>query len=584
MCGIVGIVGTEVPRQRIERMTDLLSHRGPDDRGVWTAPGVALGHRRLSILDLSSAGRQPMSHAGRTLVYNGEIYNFRQLAGDLGQELISSSDTEVLLRLLARDGLACLDRLVGMFAFGLWDDRRRSLWLGRDRLGIKPLYYRQLPPGGIAFASEIEPLLELGRPEIDTSSLRDFFTYKYVPTPKSIYRGIYKLPPGHTLIFRPDDGSKPEIECWWTPEASSALDRPDEALERLESLLAEVVPAHTLADVPYGVFLSGGIDSTTLAANLDRPRTFTLGFDVRSHDEAGDARRVAEHFGACHHEEPAASVDLEEAVERIPVIYGEPFADHGAWPVYMISRAARRQVKVALAGEGGDELFAGYHWYDKWPRFRSTPLNRLLARWVPPLTASGRSLQRRAATGLERYAMFLGPFTLAQKRAFLSPDLMADDYDDLWHFRRFWRQDLPALKRLQWADIHTYLVDDMLTKLDRASMAVSLEARPPLLDHRLVEFALALDPTLLRDERQGKLLLRRHLAPRVPPEILTRRKVGFSMPVRRWAGAHPDLFAGAVGRLADRGILRRRRLPRLNNEQTWSLLILDSWLRQTGAL
>jgi len=585
MCGIVGVIGTVTPPDVIERMTDLLAHRGPDDRGIWTAPGVALGHRRLSILDLSSAGHQPMSFGSQTLVYNGEIYNFRQLRRELPGAFESDSDTEVLLRLHSEMGPACLERLQGMFAFAVWDEHRRTLFMARDRLGIKPLYYRQLETGGLAFASEIAPLLELGRPPIDQTALRDFFTYKYIPTPKSIYQGIYKLPPAHHLTWSPDrDSTGPRIARYWWPESTESLRDPVEGLERLEVMLDEVVRSHTLADVPYGVFLSGGIDSSTLVANLDQPHTFTLSFDVRSHDEADAARAVAEHCAAQHRQEPAAGLDLEAAVEAVPSIYQEPFADHGAWPVFMIARAARRHVTVALAGEGGDELFAGYHWYDKWPRFESTPFNRLLSRWVPPLSATGRSLERRAAQGLERYSMFLGLFTPRQRRALLVPELVDGEYDDLWHFRRFWRQDLPPLKRLQWADLHTYLADDMLTKLDRASMAVSLEARPPLVDHRLVELALSLDSTLLRNERHGKLLLRRHLEPRVPRETLTRRKIGFSMPVRRWAKRRPEMLREAVDRLAGHGILRRRRVSGLNNEQTWSLLILDRWLEQTRAL
>ena len=581
MCGIVGLIGVPNPRQLVERMTDQLAHRGPDDRGVWARRGVALGHRRLSILDLSQAGHQPMSYASQTIVYNGEIYNFRELRRELSEAFESDSDTEVLLRLFARQGPACLERLHGMFAFAVWDEARRELFLARDRLGIKPVYYRRLDTGGLAFASEIAPLLALGRPPIDQSAIRDFFSYKYIPTPKSIYQGIHKLPPAHYLTFSPEGSEEPRIERYWQPESTSEVVDGDEALERLEPLLAEAVRSHTLSDVPYGVFLSGGIDSATLLANLDHPRTFTLGFDVRSHDEGAAARAIAEHRGARHHEESADGVDLEEALEAIPTIYGEPFADHGAWPVFLIARAARRHVTVALAGDGGDELFAGYHWYDKWPRFRSTPLNRFLSPRVPALTATGRSLQRRAAVGLERYSMFLGPFTPQQKRALLVPELTGEEYDDLWYFRRYWREDLPPLKRLQWVDLHTYLVDDMLTKLDRATMAVSLEARPPLLDHRLVELALSLDPRLLRNERHGKVLLRRHLASRIPPQLMTQRKIGFSMPVRSWVRRRPELLRKALERLTRTGILRTDRLPGLNNEQTWSLLVLDSWLQQT---
>ena len=579
MCGIAGIVGEEASRETAERMSAALVHRGPDDHGLWSAPGVVFGHRRLTILDLSDAGHQPMSLGPYTLVYNGEIYNFRELREELPGPFVSDSDTEVLLHLYARDGERCVERLHGMFAFALWDEKRRSLFLARDRLGIKPLFYRELE-GGLAFASEVKGLLPLGRPAIDPTALRDFFSYKFIPAPKSIYRGICKLRPAHTLTF---DDAGLRISRYWHPESSTRRQDGDLALEELESLLATVVPDHTLADVPVGVFLSGGIDSTAVTANLEKPHTFTLGFDVKAYDETEAARRTAEHLGAPHHALTARGVDLEEALEAIPRIYDEPFGDHGAWPTFMISREARREVKVALTGEGGDELFAGYHWYTKWGRHRPNPWNRALAALMPVLSSAGRSAQRRSADGLERYSMFIGPFTPRQKKALLTPELMTSDYDDLWYFREFWREDLDPIKRLQWADLHTYLPDDMMTKVDRASMAVSLEARPPMLDHRLVEFALSLDPTLMHDTERGRVLVRRHLAKRVPPETLTRSKIGFSMPVRRWVRNRPDLLKGALSRLADAGILRRIRSGSFNNEQTWSLLVLDRWLTQTGA-
>jgi asparagine synthase (glutamine-hydrolysing) len=352
----------------------------------------------------------------------------------------------------------------------------------------------------------------------------------------------------------------------------------------LGELLAEIVPEHTLSDVPVGLFLSGGIDSTTLAAHLDRPRTFTLAVDSARFNEAESARRVAAHYATEHLEEPAAAVDLDEAIRTIPRLYDEPFGDSAAWSAWLVSRMAARHVKVALTGEGGDELFLGYRHYDKFPAYRSTALRRALAAVLPPFSQAGRSIGRRAAIGLDRYGAFLPAFTLRQKRALLSPDLMAPGYDDLWHVRRFWREDLDPLKRLQWADLHAHLPGGLLTKVDRASMAHSLEARPPFLDHRLVEFALSLDSSLLRDPEagQGKLVVRELMEPRVPAGLFDQPKKGFGLPIREWVAGHPELLRGAFNRLVRAGVLRRGPIPRLDNDQIWSLLVLDRWLEDAG--
>ena len=558
-------------------MNDCLVHRGPDSAGLFCDDGMALGHRRLSILDLSAAGAQPMSLGGLTIVYNGELYNYRELRAGLRGPFRSESDTEVLLRLFLEEGPRCVERLQGMFAFAIWNERERSLFAARDHLGIKPFHYRMLPGQGLAFASEIKALLPLGRPSLNRDALRDFFTYKYVPTPKTIYEGIVKLPPAHTLEYR--DGGL-TLRRYWQPESSEERSEPESAQEELEELLEEVIRAHTVSDVPVGVFLSGGIDSSTVTACLDAPRTFNLGFDVRSHDESAIAERVAEQLGAEHKTLLATGFDLDSALERFVRIYDEPFGDHGAWAMFLIAERARQEVTVALTGEGGDELFAGYHWYHKHPTQTSRLKHRVALRLLPPLSAASRSAQRHVATGLERYSMFLGPFTRLQKGALLDPSLTASDYDDLWFYRNAWRDDLAPLKRLQWADVHGYLTDDMLTKVDRATMAVSLEARPPLVDRRLVEFALSLSPGVLRCGERGKLPLRRFLAKRIDRDAFERPKIGFSMPVRRWLRRRPELLQQAGARLKSAGILASSR-PRVHtNEQAWCLLVLDRWLER----
>ncbi len=575
MCGIAGIVGNP-PRDTtiIERMTSLLDHRGPDDRGTWTSSEAHLGHTRLAILDLSAAGHQPMCLDDLVMTYNGEIYNYRELRKTLPGPFASDSDSEVLLHLYREHGPRCVDLLQGMFAFAIWDRRERRLFAARDRLGIKPFNYCQID-GGLAFASELKSLLVLGQPDFEPTAITDYLTYGYIPTPKSIYRGISKLAPGHTLSWH--DG-KISIERYWHPDTTPLLDSFDEALEGLDELLSTVVPDHVLADVPVGVFLSGGIDSATTTFFLDQPTTFTLTTDVSHRDEGPLARRIAEHFGTRHFEEEAGSIDLNAALDRMPSLFDEPFGDSGAWSSYLVSKLARRHVTVALSGEGGDELFLGYKRHGQWTSMRTTPMTRLLARLIPRLTVTGRSFHRRALEGFDRYAELSSCFTRQQKQALLPHT--DPDYDDLWYFRKHWREDLEPLQRLRWLDLNTYLPDDLLTKVDRASMAHALEVRPPLLDHRLVEFSLKLDPCLLRssDGKTGKLVIRRLMGDRFPPGHLNEPKRGFNLPIRRWARRNPAIFTDALDRLAEAGVIRRPRLVHVGNEQTWSLLVLDRFL------
>jgi len=584
MCGIVGIVGRPPDGgDVIRRMVATLRHRGPDDEGVWISPDGHLGHARLAILDLTRAGHQPMEGERLVLTYNGEIYNFRELRRGLDVEFGSETDTEVLLRLLERDGLAALDLLRGMFAFAAWDPIRRRLLAARDRLGIKPLFYRETE-GGLAFASEIKALLELGRPRADLAGLRDYLTYRYIPPPRTAWEGIRRLPPGHTLEWM--DGTL-RVERWWTPPDRVDITDPREAEAELAAVLGAAIPEHTLSDVPVGVFLSGGIDSASVACFLDHPRTFTLGQDVRHRSEAAAARRVADHLGTEHTEEVAVAVDLDAALDAMPSLYDEPFGDSSAWSVWLVSRMARRYVTVALSGDGGDEVLCGYQWYSRMFDGPGTAIHRLLAEWLPPFGDLARSVQRRSTDGLDRYASFLGLFTPRQKAALLGPRLAdSGNPDDLWFFRSIWREDLDPLRRIQWADLHGYLPEGMLTKVDRASMAHSLEVRPPLLDHRVVEVAFRTDARLLRDVEgnRGKLPLRRIVEARLPAGHLDRPKRGFNLPIRRWAAQRPGLVASALDRLAEAGLIRPLRRPRLKNEQTWGLLVLDRWVTASGAL
>jgi asparagine synthase (glutamine-hydrolysing) len=578
MCGIVGIVGPRASAETAAAMALRLRHRGPDGEGVWSRPGVAFGHRRLAILDLTESARQPMSLGTRVLTYNGEIYNHQALRAQLDEPVESSGDTEVLLRLLLRDDIACLPRLNGMFAFATWDSASRRLLLVRDRLGIKPLYYRLLPDG-IAFASELKALLLLGKPEIDRSAVRDFLFHGYVPAPKSIYQEIAKLPAAHHLTWH--DG-RVTIARYWSPASTIVARSAGETCELLDEALREVIPEHTLSDVPVGVFLSGGLDSALTAYYLDRPHTFTLGFERRARSELEAARSVAQHLNTRHTEMTAPAGDFVEALDVLAPVFDEPFGDSAAWSNYLVARFARREVTVALSGEGGDEVFCGYPRY--WSRVggRSNMLNRALAERLPPLSRLAQSMQRRSYVGLRGFAAALGGLTAVQVESLLSVHYGAPDYDYLWFYRQFWVEGLDPLVQLRWLDLHTALAEGLLTKVDRTSMAHSLEVRPPLLDHRFVEFMLSVDPQLLVDTRQrrGKLLVRSLMEPRLPAGHLQRPKSGFGLPVHAWLKQHPEILRDAVRRLMERGVLRRP----VDGEfrRAWYLLVLDRWFKHFG--
>jgi asparagine synthase (glutamine-hydrolysing) len=573
MCGIAGIVGERATVEIAAGMAQRLKHRGPDGEGVWGEPGIALSHRRLAVQDLTDGGFQPMAFGSSVLTYNGELYNHERLRAAMPGPWKSSGDTEVLLHLLAQHGAAALSSLAGMFAFALWDRATRRLLLARDRLGIKPLYYRLLPDG-IAFASELKALLLLGTPQIDRGALRDFLFHGYVPAPKTIYAGIAKLPAAHTLVFA--DG-RATVQRYWNPSAATVARDSAATLEELDALLREVIPAQTLSDVPVGVFLSGGIDSALTAYYLDAPRTYTLGFEASGRSELDAARRVAAHLHTKHLEMTAPQADFAGALEHMPQLFDEPFGDSAAWSNYLVAKFARREVTVALSGEGGDEIFCGYPRY--WSRVgaRSNFLNRSLARHLPPLSRFAASMQRHAYVGLPAYAAALGGMTAAQIDSLLAPDWQETGYDYLWFYRQHWREDLSPLSRLRWLDVHTDLAEGLLTKVDRTSMAHSLEVRPPLLDHRLVEFMLSVDPQVLVDEsqRRGKLLVRQLMQPRLPSGHLNQPKSGFGLPVHTWLKRHPKILHDAVRRLLERGILRRPVSAEFR--RAWYLLVLDRW-------
>lgn len=612
MCGIVGFAGRpgtgEHHRDELQAMTDAIIHRGPDEEGLWVGDGVALGMRRLSIIDLAG-GSQPIENEDGTIrvVFNGEIYNYaeirRELQG-LGHVFRTKSDTEVLVHGWEAWGPALTGRLRGMFAFAIWDAPERRLFVVRDRLGIKPLFYWRTEGGGLGFASELRSFRTLADfpRDLDVAAVADYLSLGYVPAPASIYRAARKLPPGHHLSWRP--GSEPEIERYWTPFVP---ERPDideeEAVEEVRRLLLESVKYRLIADVPLGAFLSGGIDSSgvvaAMARQMDRPvKTFSIGFDEPDFNEAPDARRVAEALGT-EHTELIVRPEVDALIERVIGGFGEPFADSSAIPTFLVSELARRDVTVVLSGDGGDELFGGYE------RYRQLASRNVA---IPsPVRAAIGSVARRLPQGaygrnrlLElsrstpgRYAGLVGFALGPEEGGVARPDVARAGHDLETLIQRWWRpsEGRDTLDRLTLVDAMSYLPDDILTKVDRMSMAVSLEARVPVLDHHLAEFAFSLPARLKWGPDGGKHVFRRALAPFVPPFVFEKRKQGFGVPLRDWfrnelSGRCEALLSPSAAMydfVEPDGVRRligeHRSLRRDHSHQIWRLLVLELWLR-----
>ncbi|MDD9926693.1 MAG: asparagine synthase (glutamine-hydrolyzing) [Rhodospirillaceae bacterium] len=570
MCGIAGFL--DLKRQtdaqslasQAEAMGGAQIHRGPDSGGVWTdeAAGIALSFRRLAIIDLSPAGDQPMvSASGRhVLIFNGEIYNFKELRADLeaaGHRFRGDSDTEAMLEGFAAWGIeATVARLIGMFAFALWDREERRLWLGRDRLGIKPLYYGERD-GLFLFGSELKALRAKDgwTPRIDRDALAAFTRFNHVPTPLSIYEGIRKLPPATLLSYRP--GEAPALIRYWDMERVATQTRRDipdeEAIAEAETLLTDAVSRRMVADVPLGALLSGGIDSATVVALMQKSstqpvRTFTIGFAEGGFDEAAHARAVADYLGTDHTEIAMSPDHARTVIPRLANWYDEPFADSSALPTRLVCELAQRDVTVALSGDGGDETFLGYNRYRAadalWQRMQRTPAPlRQLASCVLGGVPTG------VWDGLARLLPQARRPSLAGDKAHkLAESLRQADADGIyWNLVSHWKTPIvqdgrhddrlssDAItdfgERMAYYDTMSYLPDDILAKVDRASMSVSLEARVPLIDHRLLEFAWSLPKRLRLRDGQSKWLLRQVLYRHVPPSIVDRPKSGFAVPI-----------------------------------------------------
>lgn len=575
MCGICGIFDLDQRPLRpevVHRMADTLWHRGPDDAGYHFEPGVGLGHRRLSIIDIST-GQQPLSNEDASIwvVFNGEIYNYLELRAELeskGHVFQTKSDTEVIVHLYEEVGEECFSRLRGMFAIALWDRRRRRAILARDRLGKKPLFYRHLG-SRLVFGSELKAV-SAGSEEsatLDATALADYVTFLYIPAPKSIYREVDKVRAAHYLVFS-EQGIREQP--YWDLSFAETEERSEQQWrEAIMAALLESVRIRMMSEVPLGSFLSGGMDSSAVVACMARQQsqpvtTCTIGFKEERYSEIEHARAAAAHLHTNHCED-IVRPDAAQITERLAWHYDEPFADSSAVPSYYVAKAARERVTVALTGDGGDESFAGYKRYlysmeDEhlrlmFPAFFRRSVIGPLGDFYPQLEGAPRffraksTLQRIARDPLEAY---LDRITVPEwvRTSMLSEDVIEQlrDYDPLEQFRDHYRRadGRDTLSRLQYLDVKTYLPDDICVKMDRATMAVSLEARCPFLDHKLMELAARIPPHLRLRNRSGKYILRKTISPMFPPGFLERPKQGFGVPVAEWFRADLRDWAEAI--------------------------------------
>jgi asparagine synthase (glutamine-hydrolysing) len=628
MCGIVGIFDCngqrDIDRALLDRMNQTQFHRGPDEGGLHVEPGVGLGHRRLSIIDLSS-GQQPLFNEDGSVVvtYNGEIYNFPELMEELkqlGHTFRTHCDTEVIVHAWEQWGEACVERFRGMFAFGLWDRNRHILFLARDRLGIKPLYYAHLADGMLLFGSELKSLR--GHPrlprDIDPCAVEEYFGYGYVPEPRTIFKNVFKLPPGHTLTLRVGAPLPEPHQYWDVPFRPHAPMSEQEAQEELIVRLREAVKIRLVAEVPLGAFLSGGVDSSAIVAMMaglmDEPvNTCSISFGDPKFNESEFAAQVAARYHTNHRVEQVESDDFG-LIDQLAALYDEPFADSSAIPTWRVCQMARKQVTVALSGDGGDENLAGYRRY-RWhlyeERMRSMlplslrrPLFGLLgsvypkADWAPKMFRAKTTFQALARDSVEGYFHGVSVMSDEARRQMFSAGFRRElqGYSAVEVLRRHSRNAPDdALSHVQYLDMKTYLVGDILTKVDRASMAHALEVRVPLLDHKLVEWMSGLPSSIKLKGREGKHVFKKALEPYLPNDILYRQKMGFSVPLASWfRGPLRQKVRDAVlgSTLADSGMFNQRFLQDLveqhqsgrrdNSATLWTVLMFESFLRNVA--
>ncbi len=637
MCGIVGFKtdrNLERCCEELNQATSCLAHRGPDDSDLFLdhEKGVGLGHRRLSIIDLSLAARQPMASDDRRVLitYNGELYNFRKIRQNLerrGHRFRSDSDTEVVLKAYLEWGIKAVENFVGMFAFAIWDTRYDRFVLVRDRLGIKPLYY-YLHNGIFLFASELKAMMAFRcfAKDLDPDALALFLHYQYIPSPKTIFKDAFKLLPGHLAVY---EGGQVAMQAYWEPGKSNlgtqkTMPSETDTLDELDGLLGQSISDRLVSDVPLGALLSGGIDSSLVVAMMqkagDSPvQTFSIGFEEDGYDEAPWAAEVAGHLGTDHTQLYISPTEAMDVIPRLPEIYDEPFADSSAIPTLLVSRLARSRVTVALSGDGGDEQFAGYVRYGatrsasrifkRVPRllrgWSSSILGNIPCHWVESIYLPWRRFlpQRLAFENFrDKWQKFVGMllcdgisdlyemtvclWSREELRMMFQGDFPVSRFDELFLETEGW----PLLSRFMRVDQGTYLPDGLLTKVDRASMAVSLEVRVPLLDHRVMEYTAQLPETLKYRNGQGKYILKRLLARYVPPSLFERPKMGFGIPLGKWLKG--DLKPLLMDYLAperlkreglfDHGLVEEEIQGHLSGRNTsphrlWSILMWEMW-------
>jgi asparagine synthase (glutamine-hydrolysing) len=629
MCGIVGVIDLEgrrpISRDLLARMNAAQAHRGPDDDGFHVEEGAGLGHRRLSIIDLSS-GQQPMYNEDDSVVvvYNGEIYNhcvIREELERLGHRFRTRCDTEIIVHGWEEWGEACVERFNGMFAFGVWDRNRQTLFLGRDRLGIKPLYYAWLDDGHLVFANELKALLEHPGLEraLDHHAVEDYFAFGYVPEPRTIFRQVSKLEPGHTLVCRRGEPRRKPRQYWDVPFVPHEGLTYEQASGEFVERLSAAVQRRLMSEVPLGAFLSGGVDSSAVVAMMARHsespvNTCSISFGDPRYNESEFARLVAERYRTNHAVEQVQSDDFG-LIDTLAATYDEPFADSSAMPTYRVCELARKHVTVALSGDGGDENFAGYRryrWHAYEERVRSLlpaamrrPLFGFLGAaypkldWAPKPLRAKTTFQALARDSLEGFLDSVSVVSAAHRRQLFSADFRQSlaGYDAIEVFHRHAERS-PAkdpLSLVQYLDLKTYLPGDILTKVDRASMAHSLEVRVPILDHTFTEWASGLSPDWKLKGREGKYIFKEAMRPYLPDDVLFREKMGFAVPLASWfRGPLRERIRGLMEApgLRETGLFDNRRIDTLVSQHQsglndhsaiiWSLVMFEASMRRLG--
>ncbi|MBK8992661.1 MAG: amidotransferase 1, exosortase A system-associated [Gammaproteobacteria bacterium] len=626
MCGIAGIFDTRglrpIDRPLLERMNQAQFHRGPDEGGTFIAPGIGLAHRRLSIIDVST-GQQPLFNQDRSIciVFNGEIYNFQQVRTDLqalGYAFQTHSDTEVIVQAWAAWGEDCVRKLRGMFAFAIWDTRQEKLFIARDRLGIKPLYFATLDDGQFLFGSELKVLAThpgLAR-RLDPLAVEDYFALGYIPEPRTIYRNVFKLLPGYTLTLS-RQSAVPEPHQYWDISLHPGATKPADVEQELIARLKDAVGSHLMAEVPLGAFLSGGVDSSAVVAMMAQLQstpvnTCAIGFNEKAFNETEFAQQVADRYHTNHFMKVVGTDDFD-LIDQLALLYDEPFADSSAIPTHRVCQLARERVTVALSGDGGDELFAGYRryrWHMNEERLRGAfpaglrkPLFGFLgsiypkADWAPKFLRAKTTFQALARDSVEGYFHNFSILTDGLRGQLYSESFKRElaGYRAIEVFKRY-AANAPAedpLSLVQYLDMKTYLVGDILTKVDRASMAHALEVRVPILDHEFMEWGSSLPHDVKLKGQTGKYIFKKALEPHLPNDVLYRPKMGFAVPLAQWfrgplkqrvkdsllgaAMADSGLFdMGFVGQLVEEHQSGRRD----HSAALWSLLMFESFQRQ----